>query len=129
MNIIMINKIREQYMDLPKHLKCKLAGFLKHREIEMFMICKLIKKNYSVYTEQGIYFKKLKKAYKVDIFANNKKKDIVVECGTCSKSKINDLSKHFKVLHVSYSKFRILKQGGKPAEEILNNIEEVMSSA
>ena len=118
-------KSTTNFYNLPKYMRKKLAGGRKHRQIETFIINKLIKKGFSYTTEQGIFFSKLNKKYVIDIFTNNKKKDIAIECGNCSKSKVSDLSKHFEVIHISYYKFKILQQ----AEEIFNNIEKVLANA
>jgi len=113
-NFIIFNK---------KNKKKQLNGGSKHKEIGNFVI-DLLKKRYIKFSiEQGIYFKRLRKSYVIDILANRKgNKGIAIECGNTKREKLNVLKNYFNIIHISYRDYKTLIK----AKGLNENITKIM---
>lgn len=95
-----------------------VGGSRKHQRVANYLINLLSKNNFEYKTEVRVYFKKISKSYRLDILASKKNKQIAIECGNVSLSKLQHLRNYFEVIHLSYSDFKTLIS----AEKIKNNL-------
>ena len=102
-------------------IKRILNGGRKHQKVAGYIIKILLANDFKYKTEVAVYIKKIKKAYRLDIFAYKDKRKIAIECGNTNKSKIENLKKYFEIIHISYNDFKIL-ESTKQIEENINKI-------
>ncbi len=102
-------------------IKRILNGGRKHQKVAGYIIKILLANDFKYKTEVAVYIKKIKKAYRLDIFAYKDKRKIAIECGNTNKSKLENLKKYFEIIHISYNDFKIL-ESTKQIEENINKI-------
>ena len=99
-------------------IKRILNGGRKHQRVARYIIKILLANNFKYKTEMAVYIKRIKKSYRLDIFAYKDKRKIAIECGNTNKLKLQNLKKYFEIIHISYNDLKILES----AKQIEKNI-------
>lgn len=99
-----------------------IGGGLLHQRVANYIIGLLMLYKYKCQTEVGVYLKGINKAYRLDVLATKGNKRIAIECGNTQKAKLVNLNKHFDIIHLSYSNFKILMNAERIKQSIIGVI-------